>query len=57
MSVQLDIVYKLKEALETGNPNVATPFVAVDFTRQALPARYVLSGVSAQSWELNWYRL
>jgi len=55
MSVQLDIVCKLREALETGNPNVATPFVAIDCTRQALPARYVLSGVSAPSWERNWY--
>ena len=41
MSTQLDIVYKLKEALETGNPEVATPFMADDFTHQALPTQYV----------------
>jgi len=39
MSTQLDIVHKLKEALETGNPEVATPFMADDFTHQALPAQ------------------
>ena len=43
MSTQLDIVYKLKEALETGNPEVATPFMADDFTHQALPTQYVSS--------------
>ena len=42
MSTQLDIVHKLKEALETGNPEVATPFMADNFTHQALPAQYVL---------------
>ena len=47
MSAQLDIVYKLKEALETGNPDVATPFMADDFTHQALPAQCVLSRVSS----------
>ena len=41
MSTQLDIVYKLKEALETGNPEVAIPFMADDFTHQALPTQYV----------------
>ena len=43
MSTQLDIVYKLKEALETGNPEVATPFMADDFAHQALPTQYVSS--------------
>ena len=43
MSTQLDIVYRLKEALETGNPEVATPFMADDFTHQALPTQYVSS--------------
>ena len=43
MSTQLDIVYKLKEALETGNPEVAAPFMAENFTHQALPAQYVYS--------------
>lgn len=41
MHTQLDIVYKLKEALETGNPEVAAPFMADDFTHQALPAQCV----------------
>jgi len=41
MSAQLDIIYKLKEALETGNPEVATPFMADNFTHQALPTQYV----------------
>ena len=43
MSTQLDIVYRLKEVLETGNPEVVTPFMADDFTHQALPTQYVLS--------------
>ena len=41
MSTQLDIVYKLKEALETGKPDVAIPFMADNFTHQALPAQCV----------------
>jgi len=49
MSAQLDIVHKLKEALETGNPEVATPFMADDFTHQALPAQYVSSAASASN--------
>lgn len=47
MPTQLDIVYKLKEALETGNPEVAAPFMADDFAHQALPAQYVSSITSA----------
>ena len=47
MSTQLDIVYKLKEALETGNPEVAAPFMADDFTHQALPSQYVLPATVA----------
>ena len=43
MSTQLDIVYKLKEALDTGNAEVAIPFMADDFTHQALPTHYVSS--------------
>ena len=43
MSTQLNIVYKLNEALETGNPEVATQFMADDFTHQALPTQYVSS--------------
>ena len=43
MSTQLDIVYRLNEALETGNPEVATQFMADDFTHQALPTQYVSS--------------
>ena len=49
MSAQLDIVYKLKEALETANPEVAAPFMADDFTHQALPAQYVLLGALASA--------
>jgi hypothetical protein len=41
MSTQLDIVHKLKEALETGNPEIAAPFMADDFAHQALPAQFV----------------
>ena len=41
MSTQLEIVYKLKEALETGKPEVATPFMTDDFAHQALPAQSV----------------
>ena len=41
MSTQLDIVYKLKEALETANPEVAIPFMADDFTHQTPPTQYV----------------
>ena len=41
MSTQLEIVYKLKEALETGNPEVAAPFMADDFAHQALPMQFV----------------
>lgn len=47
MSTQLDIVHKLKESLETGNPEIAAPFMADDFTHQALPAQYVPSAASA----------
>ena len=47
MSAQLDIVYKLKEALETSKPEVAIPFMADDFTHQALPSQYVLSAAAA----------
>ena len=43
MSTQLDIVYKLKEALESGNPEVAIPFMADDFAHQALPTQHVSS--------------
>ena len=43
MSTQLDIVYRLKEALETGDPEVATPLMADDFTHQAPPTQYVSS--------------
>ena len=47
MSTQLDIVDKLKEALQAGNPELATPFMADDFTHQVLPAWYVSSAASA----------
>jgi len=50
MSTQLGIFYKLKEALETGNPEIATPFMADDFTHQVLPAQYVSSAASALNW-------
>ena len=43
MSTQLDIVYKLKEALETGNPEVAIPFMDDNFAHQALPTQCVSS--------------
>ena len=41
MSTQLDIVYKLKEVLETANPEVAILFMADDFTHQTPPTQYV----------------
>ena len=46
MSTQLDIVYKLKEALETGNPEAAAPFMADDFTHQALPSQYAFKSAT-----------
>jgi hypothetical protein len=47
MSTQLDIVNKFKEAVEAGNPEIVTPFMADGFTHQALPAQCVLSGTSS----------
>ncbi|KAF9646632.1 hypothetical protein BDM02DRAFT_3118358 [Thelephora ganbajun] len=51
MSAQLDIIYKLKEALETGNPEVATPFMADDFTHQALPTQLGAPRRTRDQWK------
>lgn len=53
MSAQLDIVYKLKEALETGNPEVSAPFMADDFTHQALPAQLGAPRRSKDQWKAH----
>jgi len=53
MSTQLDIVYKLKEALETGNPEVATPFMADNFTHQALPAQLGAPRRTRDQWKVH----
>jgi hypothetical protein len=55
MSTQLDIVYKLKEAVENGKPEVVAPFMADNFTHQALPAQYVSSGASPDTRGENRY--
>jgi len=51
MSAQLDIVYKLKEAVETGKPEVATPFMAQDFTHQALPSQLGAPRRTISQWK------
>ncbi|KAF9785023.1 hypothetical protein BJ322DRAFT_803520 [Thelephora terrestris] len=53
MSTQLDIVYKLKEALETANPEVATPFMADDFTHRALPAQLGVPQRTKDQWKTH----
>jgi len=45
--------YKLREAFGTGNPDVATSFMADNSTHQALPAQYVLPGIPTSDWGQN----